>query len=86
MAGRNIKTAAVSGAILRHLRRSCSPEAPLTKPVAQERCMAKSQRLSAAFNKAWAALDPSSKEDAKHGSRILDILETYERNLRPKSI
>ena len=70
--GRNIKTAAVSGAILRHLREIMLPEAPLTKPVARERCMAEvPNAYPAAFNKAWTALDPSLKRGrGKHGSRI----------------
>jgi hypothetical protein len=70
--GRNTKTAAVSGAILRHLRKIMLPEAPLTKPVAREQCMAEvPSAYPAAFNKAWAALDPSLKRGrGKHGSRI----------------
>jgi hypothetical protein len=37
---RNTKTTAVSAAILRHLRRIMSPEAPLTKIEASRRCLA----------------------------------------------
>jgi hypothetical protein len=69
---RNTKTAAVYGAILRHLREIMPPEAQLTKPVAQKQCMAEvPNAYPAAFNKAWAALDPSLKRGrGKHGPRI----------------
>jgi hypothetical protein len=74
---RNTKTAAVSGAILRHLREIMLPEAQLTKPVAQKQCMAEvPNAYPAAFNKAWAALDRLSKEDAVNTVReYIDILE-----------
>ena len=68
---RNTKTAAVSGAILRHLRKITVPEAPLTKLEARRRCMAEvSNAYPGAFKKAWAELEPSSKRGrGKHGSR-----------------
>ena len=69
---RNTKTAAVAGAIMRHLQEIMLPEASLTKLVAREQCMAEvPSAYPAAFNKAWAALDASLKRGrGKHGSRI----------------
>ena len=69
---RTTRTAAVSRAILRRLQEIMLPEAPLTKPVAQKQCMAEvPNAYPAAFNKAWAALDPSLKRGrGKHGPRI----------------
>ena len=68
---RNTKTAAVSVAILRHLREIMTPEAPLTKVEAQRRCLAEvTNAYPEAFKKAWAELDPSRKRArGKHGPR-----------------
>jgi hypothetical protein len=68
---RQTKTAAVSNAILRHLRKIMPPGAPLTKLEAQRRCMAKvPDAYPGAFKKAWAQLEPSFKRGrGKHGSR-----------------
>jgi hypothetical protein len=68
---RNTKTAAVSGAILRHLRQITSPEEPLTKPEAKQRCLAEvPNAYPEAFKKAWAALGPTFKRGrGKHGPR-----------------
>jgi hypothetical protein len=69
---RNTKTAAVSAAIVRHLREIMSAEALLTKLEAQRRCMAEvPNAYPAAFKKAWAELDPSCKRQrGKHGPRV----------------
>jgi hypothetical protein len=69
---RNSKTAAVSAAILRHLRKIMSAEAPLTKLEAQRRCIAEvPNAYPEAFSKAWANLDPSCKRRrGKHGPRM----------------
>jgi hypothetical protein len=65
---RNTKTAAVSGAILRHLRQISTPQAPLTKREAQQRCMA--EVPNAYLEKAWAKLEASRKRGrGKHGPR-----------------
>ena len=68
---RNTKTAAVSGAILRHLRKIMTPEAPLTKLEAKGRCLAEvPNAYPEAFKKAWAKLEPSYKRGrGKHGPR-----------------
>jgi hypothetical protein len=68
---RNTKTAAVTGAILRHFREIMQPQAPLTRLEAQGRCMAEvPNAYPAAFKKAWAELEPSFKRGrGKHGSR-----------------
>ena len=68
---RNTKTAAVSGAILRHLRKIMSREAPITKSEAQRRCLAEVPNgYLGAFKKAWAELEPSCKRGrGKHGPR-----------------
>jgi hypothetical protein len=68
---RNTKTAAVSAAILRHLREIMMPEAPLTKPEAQRRCMAEvPNAYPGAFKRAWMQLERSLKRGrGKHGSR-----------------
>jgi hypothetical protein len=68
---RNTKTTAVSAAILRHLRRIMSPEAPLTKIEAWRRCLAEvPNAYPGAFAKAWAELEPSCKRGrGKHGPR-----------------
>jgi hypothetical protein len=69
---RNTKTAAVSIAILRHLREIMTPEAPLTKLEAQERCLAEvPHAYPEGFRKAWAELEPSCKRGrGKHGPRV----------------
>ena len=68
---RNTKTAAVSGAILRHLRGIMSPEASLSRVEALQRCLAEvPNAYPAAFKKAWADLDPGCKRGrGKHGPR-----------------
>jgi len=68
---RNTKTAAVSGAILRHLRGIMSPEAPLSRVEALRRCLAEvPNAYPAAFKKAWADLEPGFKRGrGKHGPR-----------------
>jgi hypothetical protein len=68
---RKTKTAAVSGAILRHLRKIMPPGASLTKLEAQRRCMAEvPNAYPGAFKKAWVELEPSFKRGrGKHGSR-----------------
>jgi hypothetical protein len=68
---RNTKTAAVSGAILRHLREIMKPEAPLSKLEARRRCVAEvSNAYPEAFKKAWGQLEPSFKRArGKHGLR-----------------
>ena len=68
---RNLKPASVSNAILRRLQEIMKPEAPLTKGEAQRRCLAEvPQAYLQAFNKAWAALEPSRKRGrGKHGPR-----------------
>jgi len=68
---RNTKTAAVCGAILRHLREIMTPEAALTKLEARRRCLADVlNAYPAAFEKAWAELEPSLKRRrGKHGPR-----------------
>jgi hypothetical protein len=68
---RNTKTAAASGAILRHLRQISTPEAPLTKGEAQQRCITEvPNAYPEAFKKAWAKLESSHKRGrGKHGSR-----------------
>lgn len=68
---RNTKTAAVSSAILRHLRGITTPEAPLTQLEARQRCMTEvPNAYPEAFRKAWAELDPSCKRGrGKHGPR-----------------
>jgi hypothetical protein len=68
---RNTKTAAVYGAILRHLREIVTPEAPLTKREAQRRCLAEVHNAyPEAFKKVWTVLEPSCKRGrGKHGPR-----------------
>jgi hypothetical protein len=68
---RNKKTATVSGAILRHLRKIMSREAPITKSEAQRRCLTEvPNAYLGAFKKAWAELEPSCKRGrGKHGPR-----------------
>jgi hypothetical protein len=70
--GRNTKTATVTGTIRRRLHEIMLPEAPLTKFEAQQRCIAEvANAYPAAFEKAWAELDPSLKRGrGKHGPRI----------------
>jgi hypothetical protein len=69
---RNRKTAAAAAAILRYLPSIMSAEAPLTKLEAQQRCLAEVPgAYPAAFNKAWAELEPSRKRrGGKHGPRV----------------
>jgi hypothetical protein len=69
--GRNTKTVAVSGAILRRLREIMTPEAPFTKLEAQRRCLAEvPNAYLEAFKQAWAELDSSCKRGrGKHGPR-----------------
>jgi hypothetical protein len=68
---RNRKTAASSRAILRYLRQIMTPEIPLTKLEAQQRCMAEvPHAYPEAFKKAWGELEPSCKRArGKHGPR-----------------
>lgn len=68
---RNTKTAAVPGAILRHLRKITTSEAPLTRSEAQRRCLADiANAYPEAFKKAWAELESSRKRGrGKHGPR-----------------
>ena len=68
---RNTKTTAVSRAILRHLRGIMSPEAPLSRVEALQRCVAEvPNAYPAAFKKAWADLEPGCKRGrGKHGPR-----------------
>ena len=68
---RNRKTAVTSRAILRYLRQIMTPEAPLTKLEAQQRCMTEVlHAYPEAFRKAWAELEPSCKRGrGKHGPR-----------------
>jgi hypothetical protein len=68
---RRKKTAAVDGAILRHLRQISTPEAPLTKDQAWKRCRDEvPNAYPAAFERAWLRLDPALKlRRGKHGIR-----------------
>ena len=68
---RTLKPASVSNAILRRLHEIMKPEAPLPKPEARKRCLAEvPNAYPAAFEKAWAKLDPSCKRGrGKHGRR-----------------
>jgi hypothetical protein len=68
---RRKKTAAVDGAILRHLRQISTPEAPLTKDQAWKRCRDEvPNAYPAAFERAWLRLDPALKRGrGKHGIR-----------------
>jgi len=77
---RNRKTAAVYGAIRRHLGEIMTPEAPLTKREAQRRCLAEvPNAYLEAFKRAWAELDPSCKRGrGKHGPRGIHGWETSE--------
>ena len=51
----NTKTAAVSNAILEHLREIMTPEASLTKVEAQKRCLAEvPNAYPGAFEKTWS--------------------------------
>jgi hypothetical protein len=63
------KTAAVAVAILRHLNEISTPERPLTRPEARDRCLAEvANAYPEAFKRAWARLDPSRKRGrGKHG-------------------
>jgi hypothetical protein len=66
------KTIAVSGAILHHLHGITSPEAPLTKPEAKQRCIDEvPNAYPEAFKKAWAELESTFKRGrGKHGPRM----------------
>jgi hypothetical protein len=68
---RDLKPAPVSTAILDRLQEIMKPEAPLTKVEARERCLTEVPKAyPAAFEKAWAKLDPSCKRGrGKHGRR-----------------
>jgi hypothetical protein len=68
---RNKKTAATAHAMLHHLRQLMTPEAPLTRLEAQQRCMAEvPNAYPEAFKKAWGKLEPSRKRArGKHGRR-----------------
>jgi hypothetical protein len=57
--------------ILRHLREIMTPEPPLTKVEAQQRCMAEvPNAYLEAFKQAWMELDSSYKRGrGKHGPR-----------------
>src|SRR5262249_50221492 len=60
------KTAADSGAILRHLREIITPEAPLTKLEAKRRRLAEvPNAYPEAFEKAWAQLEPLLQERSR---------------------
>jgi hypothetical protein len=65
------KTAAVPGAILRHLREIMTPERPLTKAEARERCLAEVPKAyPEAFRRAWDQLEVSYKRRrGQHGRR-----------------
>ena len=65
------KTAAVSAAILRHLREIMTPEAALTKTEAEQRCLAEvPNAYPEAFKRAWDQLEASYKRRrGKHGKR-----------------
>jgi hypothetical protein len=69
---RNKKTAVVCVAIVHHLREITTPEAPLTKLEAQQRCLAEvPNAYPEAFKKAWAELETSCKRGrGKHGPRV----------------
>jgi hypothetical protein len=59
---RSKKTAAARGLILRHLQEIMTPESPLKKHEARERCIAEVRgAYPAAFEKAWEQLEPSCK-------------------------
>jgi hypothetical protein len=76
--GRKRKTAAAFRAILQHLRKISTPQAPLTQSEAKQRCMAEVPGAYAeAFKKAWANLEPAYKRGrGKHGPRALTLRET----------
>jgi hypothetical protein len=69
---RNKKTTATARAILRYLRQIMTPETPLTKLEAQQRCMTEVlHAYPEAFKKAWSELEPSCKRGrGKHGPRL----------------
>jgi hypothetical protein len=67
---RKLKPASVSTAILHRLQEIMTPEAPLTKAEARQRCLAEVPKAyPAAFEKAWAKLDPSCKRGRGKHSR-----------------
>jgi len=65
------KTIAVIATILRHLREISTPEAPLTKAKARERCLAEvPNAYPEAFKKAWVHLESCRKRgQGKHGPK-----------------
>jgi hypothetical protein len=65
------KTAAVSAAILRHLREIMTPERRLTKAEAKKRCLAEvPNAYPEAFRRAWEQLEaPYKKRRGQHGKR-----------------
>ncbi len=70
---RSKKTAAAIGQTLRHLREISTPEAPLTRAEASERCLAEvAGAYPEAVRKAWAQLEPARKRGhGKHGPRVI---------------
>ena len=85
---RRKKDAVVFGVILRHLQTISTPAAPLTKGDARRRCLAEvPNAYPAAFQKAWATLDPSCKR-ARSGRVARRALgqETYEEEIRPVAL
>jgi hypothetical protein len=65
------KTAAVTGAILRHLREISTAERPLTRDEATTRCLTEvPNAYPEAVRRAWAQLEPSRKRGrGKHGPK-----------------
>ena len=65
------KTAAVTAAMLRHLREISTPERPLIKLQALERCLAEvPYAYPEAFKRAWSQLEAARKRGrGKHGPR-----------------
>jgi hypothetical protein len=65
------KTAAVTGAVLRHLREITTAERPLTRDEATTRCLTEvPNAYPEAVRKAWAQLEPSRKRGrGKHGPK-----------------
>jgi hypothetical protein len=70
---RRKKTAGAVGQILRHLREISTPEAPLTRAEALERCLVEvAGAYPEAVRKAWAQLEPARKRGrGKHGPRVI---------------
>ena len=65
------KTVAVAVAVLEHLRRISTPEAPLMRAHARQRCLEEvPNAYPAAFKRAWKQLEPARKRGVgKHGPR-----------------